>query len=94
MSEVLIRLRKIAANNSLNLFFGQESKSFYSNGSFLLLNDIFRKKQEKKGKRKKRKKLTAVKYTIFCTLPETEDHINSFHVNCNSLYYLKTTENL
>ena len=37
MSEVLVRLKKIAATNSLKLSFGQESKSSYSNGSFLLL---------------------------------------------------------
>ena len=42
--EVLIRLRKIAAMNSLNLsFLGQELKSSYSNKSFLLLNNMFRK---------------------------------------------------
>ena len=35
MSEVLIRLRKIDALNSVNLSFGQESKSSFSNESFL-----------------------------------------------------------
>ena len=39
MLEVLISLQKIAAKNYLYLsFFGQESKSSCSNGSFLLLN--------------------------------------------------------
>ena len=46
MSEVLIRLQKTAATNSLNLSFGQESKSSYSNGSFLLLNSIFKKNEK------------------------------------------------
>ena len=73
MSEVLITLRKNPAINYLNLSFGQELKSSYSNGSFLLLNNIFRKKLNK---------------LIVCALPETENHINSFQVYFPSLYHL------
>ena len=47
MSEALIRLRKIAATNSQNLSFEQELKSSYSNGIFLLHNNIIRKKIKK-----------------------------------------------
>ena len=68
MLDILIRLRKIAAMNSLNLSFGKESKSSYSNGSFLSLSNLFRNM----------KKLTAEKYLIVCALPETEDYINLF----------------
>ena len=75
MLEVLIRLRKIAAMNSLNLSFGKESKSSYSNGSFLSLNNLFRNM----------KKLTAEKYLIVCALPETEDYINLFILSRRSL---------
>ena len=41
-------LRKIAAINSLNLSFGQELKSSYSNKSFLLLNKNQTNKQTNK----------------------------------------------
>ena len=82
MSELLIRLRKIAAINSLNLSFGKEWKSFYSNESlFLLLNNIFRNDE---------KKSIAKKYLIACALPETEDHIDSFQADVPSPYPLKT----
>ena len=47
MAEVLISLRKIAAMNSLNLSFGQESKSSYSDESFLLLNNMFENNRKK-----------------------------------------------
>ena len=38
-----IRLRKTGAMNSLDLSFGQELKSSYSNKSFLLFSNMFRK---------------------------------------------------
>ena len=86
MSELLIiRLQKIDALNSLNLSFGLELKSSYSNELFLLLNDLFRKKF---------KKLTAKIYLIDCALPETEDHINSFQVDVPSPRHLKISGNL
>ena len=43
------------------------SKSSYSDGSFLLLSNIFRKKG---------KKLNAKRYDIVCALLETQEHIN------------------
>ena len=43
MLELLTTLRKIAAKNSLNLSFGQEPKSSYSNGSFILINLFFKR---------------------------------------------------
>ena len=44
---VLIGLRKITAMNFLNLsIFGQELKSSYSNKSFLLLNNMFKKNEK------------------------------------------------
>ena len=45
MLEVLMRLQKIAAMNSLNLFLGQELKTSYSNQSFLLFQNMFRKNE-------------------------------------------------
>ena len=68
--------------NSLNLPFGQQLKSFYSNKSFRLLNNMFRKNE---------KKLTAKKHLIVCALPETEVHINSFQVDLPSPHHLKTS---
>ena len=85
MSEVLVRFRKIAATNYLNLSFGLASKSSYSKGSFLLLNNIFRKKM---------KKTNFQKFVIVCALPETEYHIYSIQVNFPTPYHLKTSENL
>ena len=79
----MIRLRKIAAMNSLNQsFLGQELKSFYSNKSFLLLNNMFRKKW---------KNLTAKTYLIVCALTETEDHINPFQVDLPCPHHLQTS---
>ena len=37
------------------------------------------------------KNLTTKKYLIVCTLPETEDHINSFQVDLSSPHHLKTS---
>ena len=43
------------------------------------------------GKNKRNKKLTAKKNLIVCSLPETEDHINSFQVDLSSPHHLKTS---
>ena len=83
MTEVLIRLQNIAAINSLNLFFGQESKRSYSNELFILLKNMFRKNFQK---------IMAKIYLIVCALPETEDLINSFEVDVSSPDHLKTSD--
>ena len=67
MSDVLIRLQKNDALNSVNVSFGQESKSSHSNESFLLLKKMLRKNDEKNNCQKT--------YLVY-VLPETEDHIN------------------
>ena len=76
--------------NSLNLSFGQELKSSYSNESLILLKNMFRKNEKKKNK----KLVIAQKHLIVRPLPETEDHINSFQVDVPSPYHLRTSENL
>ena len=88
MSEVLIRLHMNDTLNSLNLSFGQELKSSYSNESLILLKNMFRKNGKKKNL------IIAQKHLIVCPLPETEDHINSFQVDVPSPYHLRTSENL
>ena len=71
-------MRRIVAMNSLNLsFLGQELKSSYSNKSFLLPNNMF----------KKMKKLTAKIYLIVSALTETKDHINPFQVDLPSPHH-------
>ena len=70
MSEVLIKLRKIAVMKSLNLSFGQDLKSSYSNESFISLAQ--------------QNEITAKKYLIARALPETEDHVDSFQVDVPS----------
>ena len=75
----MIRLRKITAMNSLNLYFlGQELKTSYSNKSFLLPNNMFKKNW---------KKLTTKIYIIVCALTETKDHINPFQVDLSSPHH-------
>ena len=58
---------KDCCNQFSKSVFWLESKSSYSNGSFLLLSNIFRKNG---------KKLNAKRYGIVCALLETEEHIN------------------
>ena len=71
-----------SAMNSLDLSFGQELKSSYTNKSFLLLGNTICLEKIKK---------TAKKNIIVCSLPETEDHVNSFQVGFPSPYHLKTS---
>ena len=70
--------------NSLNLSFGQESKSSHSTKSFLLLSNIF----------KKLKRINCRRYLIACALPEIKDHIYSFQVDVSPPCHLKTSGNL
>ena len=63
--------------NSVSLSFGQGSKSSYSNESFLLLSNMFRKNE---------KEITAKRNLTVCASPETEYHINSFHSSRCSLF--------
>ena len=70
--------------NFLKLFFGRvliQMDHYFSSKTYLEKNNNNNNKNVKK-------------YAIVCALPETDDHINPFHVDFPYLFHLKTSENL